>query len=165
MKRRLPWLLPALVLAAGTIYFLTTSYQARRLVLTGVVTTDDVVVGSELTGRLQELRVKEGDTVKAGDLLGLIRPQEWAAGLAFSENTARQSAAEVTAAEADLRYQEAQTAGQIHRPRRRWRPRSPRWPKAEADLENARLTFERETESAPAGRRFSAGLRLGAHDA
>ena len=146
MKRRLPWLLPALALVAGAIYFLTTSCQTRRLVLTGVVTTDDVVVGSELTGRLQELRVKEGDTVKAGDLLGLIRPQEWAADLAFSENTVGQSAAQVTAAEADLRYQEAQTAGQIRQAEASLAASIAQVAQAEADLENARLTFERETD-------------------
>jgi HlyD family secretion protein len=146
MKRRLRWLLPVLVLAAGTIYFLATSYQARRLVLTGVVTTDDVVVGSELTGRLQELRVREGDTVQAGELLALVRPQEWAADLAFAENTARQSAAQVTAAEADLRYQEAQTAGQIAQAEASLAASLAQVTAAEADLENARLNFERETD-------------------
>ncbi len=146
MKRRLRWLLPVLVLVAGIIYFLATSYQARRLVLTGVVTTDDVVVGSELTGRLQELRVREGDTVQSGELLALIRPQEWAAGLAFAENSARQSAAQVTAAEADLRYQEAQTTGQIAQAEASLAASLAQVTQAEADLENARLNFDRETE-------------------
>ena len=146
MKRRLLWLLPALVLVAGTIYFLATTLQARRLVLTGVVTTDNVIVASELTGRLQELRVKEGDTVKAGDLLALIRPQEWAASLAYSENTARQSAAQVAAAEAELRYQEASTAAQIKQAEAVLAASVAQVAQAEADLENARLTFERATD-------------------
>ena len=146
MKRRLLWLAPALVLAAVAIDLLVTSFQARRLVLTGVVTTDDVIVGSELTGRLQELRVREGDAVKAGDLVAVIRPQEWADSLAFYEDSARQSAAQVTAAEADLRYQEAQTTGQIAQAEAALAASVAQIALGEADLENARLTFERETD-------------------
>jgi multidrug resistance efflux pump len=146
MKRRLLWLVLALVLAGGAVWFLASWFQARRLVLTGIVTTDDVIVGSELTGRLQELRVKEGDTVQAGELLGLIRPQEWEASLAFFENSARQSAAQVTAAEADRRYLEAQTASQIKQAEAALAASVAQVAQGEAELENARLTFERETE-------------------
>ncbi len=81
MKRKLAILLAALALAFG-IYYATTG-RRREIVLTGIVTTDEVIVSSEIQGRLQELHVREGDKVRRGDLLGLIRPQEWQADMSF----------------------------------------------------------------------------------
>ena len=73
MKRRLPIVL-ALAVAVGAAVYYTWSRAAHDMVLTGIVTTDDVVVSTEVQGRLQELSVKEGDTVQRGQLLGLIQP-------------------------------------------------------------------------------------------
>ena len=69
MKRHLRYLVPLAVLAAAVITYWATR-PAHALVFTGIVTTDDVIVSSEIQGRLQQLAVREGDTVKAGQLLG-----------------------------------------------------------------------------------------------
>ncbi len=71
------------------------------IVLTGIVTTDDVIVSSQIAGRLQELRVREGDLVKKGDLLGLIQPAEWEADMSYYAGNEQQMAAQVTQAESD----------------------------------------------------------------
>jgi multidrug efflux pump subunit AcrA (membrane-fusion protein) len=42
------------------------------LVLTGVVTTNDVIVSPQIAGQIGELRVAEGDTVGTGDVLVVI---------------------------------------------------------------------------------------------
>jgi len=113
MKRRIPLIILAVALVGAVVYSLATYYRSRHLLLTGIVTTDDVIVSAQIQGRLQQLRVKEGDPVKTGDLLGLIQPQEWRADLAFYANSAAQSASQVDQAGADLRFQEAQTQNQI----------------------------------------------------
>src|SRR5262249_12722580 len=111
MKRSLAIVL-ALAVAIGAAVYYTWSRAAHDLVLTGIVTTDDVVVSAEVQGRLQELSVNEGDTVQRGQLLGLIQPQEWKADVAYYASSEQQSAAQVAEAEAALRYQESQTSNQ-----------------------------------------------------
>ena len=54
MKRRLRWLIPLLILAVAAIY-VAVEWRPRRLLLTGIVTTDEVIVSSEIQGRLQKL--------------------------------------------------------------------------------------------------------------
>jgi len=76
MKRKI--LAAALCIAAlGTVaaaYVLMA--RPRGMTLTGIVTTDDVVVSSQIQGQLARLLVKEGDTVEADQLLATIQPQE-----------------------------------------------------------------------------------------
>jgi HlyD family secretion protein len=74
MRRKL--LLPVilLVIAAGGYYVV--SARASSLVLTGIVTTNDVIVSAQIPGQLGQLLVKEGDTVAAGQVLAVITPDE-----------------------------------------------------------------------------------------
>ena len=143
MKRQIPLLAAAALVLAGALYYAFAGRQ-RELVLTGIVTTDDVIVSSEVQGRLQELLAKEGDPVKQGQLLGRIQPQEWKADVAFYANSEEQSAAQVTEAEANLRFQEAQTTNQIRQAEANLAAAEAQVAQAVADAENARLIFERE---------------------
>jgi HlyD family secretion protein len=143
MKRRLPFLIPVLAVLAGGLYYAQHS-KVQDIVLTGIVTTDDVIVSSEVQGRLQQLLVKEGDVVKRGELLGLIQPQEWKADMAFYSDSERQLAAQVTQAEADLRYQEAQTKNQTTQAEANLAAAQAEVTRGRADRENARLSFQRE---------------------
>jgi HlyD family secretion protein len=110
-KRKILIGIVVLAIVAGGIYCLTTR-SSGAIVLTGIVTTDEVIVGPEIQGRLQQLFVKEGDAVTNGELLGVIQPQEQQAEVAFYVNSEQQYAASVA--------------------------------QAKADLENARLTYQRE---------------------
>ena len=101
MKRRIVIILLLLAVLAGGIYFSFTRSE-NKLVLTGVVTTDEVIVSSQIQGRLQRLLVKEGDTVTNGELLAQIQPQEWQASLDFYKSSEEQAAAQLTQARADL---------------------------------------------------------------
>jgi HlyD family secretion protein len=142
MKRKWLILMLALVaIGAGLYYALV--HRARALLLTGLVTTDTVVVSSEIGGRLQELLVKEGDTVRAGDLLARIQAQEWRAEMAFYANTERQVTSQVTEAEANLRFQEDQTSNQVRQAQANLQAAQAQVAQGEADLENANLTFKR----------------------
>ena len=143
MKKRLRVIIPILLLVIiGGIYLVSRS-RATVLRLTGVVTTDAVVVSSEIQGRLQSLAVNQGDAVKAGDLLGRIQPQEWKADMSFYSNSVQQSAAQVTQAEADLKFQGAQTSNQIAQAEANLAAARAQVAQGDADLENARLNFKR----------------------
>ena len=143
MKRKvLILLVVAAAVAAGLLYLL--AGHSRQIVLTGIVTTDEVIVSPEIQGRLQQLLVKEGDVVTNGQLLAIIQPQEWKADEAFYASGVQQSTAQLTQAESDLRFQQAQTSNQIWQAQATLEATEAQVKQAQADLENARLTFERE---------------------
>ncbi len=98
-----------LAVVAGGIYYFTIR-QPGEIVLTGIVTTDEVIVSPEIQGRLQQLMVKEGDTVASGQLLAVIQPQEQQANVAYYASSGQQFAAQVTQAQADLEYAAADSA-------------------------------------------------------
>jgi multidrug resistance efflux pump len=87
--------------------------QPEELVLTGMVTTDDVVVSSQLSGQLSKLLVKEGDHVARDQLLAVMSDAELTAERAFFVSTEQGSANGMLESEATLRYQERLTAQQI----------------------------------------------------
>jgi RND family efflux transporter MFP subunit len=100
-KRKIPILILILAVVAGGIYYATTR-QPDGIILTGIVTTDEVIVSSEIQGRLQQLLVKEGDAVTNGELLGVIQPQEQLANAAFYASSEQQATADLAQAQADL---------------------------------------------------------------
>ena len=67
MTRRLPLLIVATLVLGAALYYALAGRQ-DDIVLTGIVTTDDVIVSSEVQGRLQELLAREGDAVKQGQI-------------------------------------------------------------------------------------------------
>lgn len=142
MKRRPLFLLAALVVIGGVLLFVT---RLRRtpLVLTGIVTTDEVILSSQIQGRLERLLVKQGDVIKRGQLLAVVSPAEWQADLAFYENGERNAAAVIAQAEADLKYQEGMTDNQIKQAEANLAAAESVATQAEAELDIARRNFER----------------------
>ena len=102
MKKSRRIILVILVLAAvaGGIYYAMTRTPAE-IVLTGIVTTDEVIVSPEIQGRLQQLLVKEGDTVTNDELLALIQPETQQADVSFYTSSEQQAAADLAQAQAD----------------------------------------------------------------
>ena len=143
MKRKIP-LLIVIVLAVAAAIYVAAARRGREIVLTGRVTTDEVIVSSEIQGRLQQLLVREGDTVTNGQMLALIQPAERKADLAFYSDSAEQSAAQVAQARADLKFQEAQTSNLIWQSEANLAATKDQIAQAESDLENFSLTFKRK---------------------
>jgi HlyD family secretion protein len=143
VKRRLIFLgiLLAALLAAFGVYKVLN--RPHPIVLTGIVTTHEVNVSSQIGGRLVQLLVKEGDSVKPGQLLALVDPQELKADTSFYVNTARGAAAQVEEEKAALKYQQAQTADQIRQAEAALAATEAQVTEARADLEYARVNFER----------------------
>jgi len=87
MTKRRKLLVIASAIAAVAVALIL-GLRRPRLVLTGLVTTDETIVSSEIQGRLQQLTVAPGDLVKNGQLLGAISAAEWKADLAYFESLA-----------------------------------------------------------------------------
>src|ERR1700749_3419360 len=83
------------------------------LVLTGIVTTQDVIMSPQIGGRVNQLLVKEGDAVTRDQLLAVIAPDELKPEAAFSTQSAGGLPAQVQEGKPALRYQERQAAQQI----------------------------------------------------
>jgi HlyD family secretion protein len=144
-RQRVGLLVVVLLLGAGAAYFIFHS-RATDLVLTGIVTTNDVIVSPQIAGRIDQLLVKEGDTVHAGQLLAVIAPGELQADSAYYTHSAEGFTSQVQESEAALRYQEQQTADQIHQAEASVASADAQERAAEADLEIARLTLERDEQ-------------------
>jgi HlyD family secretion protein len=144
MTRRRMVMALALVaaLAGGSAYYVVVSRPAV-LVLTGIVTTDDVVVSPQVGGQIGRLLVKEGDTVAREQLLAVITPDELAADRTYYTQSAQGLTSQVKESEAALRYQEQQTRDQIRQAEAMLESTESQRTAAEADLEIARLSFER----------------------
>src|SRR6478672_7616729 len=86
---------------------------AKPLVLTGIVTTNDVIVSPQVSGQVEKLLVNEGDSVVPGQLLAVINAGELAADQAYYAHSAEGMATEVRETESALRYQEQQMTQQV----------------------------------------------------
>jgi HlyD family secretion protein len=99
-KRKIPIFIIVLAVVGGGIYYASTR-PPTQIILTGIVTTDEVIVGPEIQGRLQQLFVKEGDIVTNGQLLAQLQPEQWRADMAFYDSSAQQTSATLAQAQAD----------------------------------------------------------------
>jgi HlyD family secretion protein len=143
MKRKLPLIVILFAAAASVAVYYSRNRRAKSLVLTGIVTTDDVVVGSQIQGLLSRLQVKEGDTVSRGQLLAVIDADEMRADRAFYTHSEEGNAAQVKEGEAALKYQEMQTQDQIRQAEAQLAATEAQQVEAVADLERARLDAQR----------------------
>jgi HlyD family secretion protein len=143
MKRKIiiPILL-GVVLGGGVVYYKAVT-QPRPIVLTGIVTTNEVIASSQIQGRLAQVLVKEGDLVKPGQLLAVIDPQELRADESYYLHSQRGTAAQVSEAEAALKFQEEQTRDQIKQAEAALAAAQAQAEEAKADLELNRLNYQR----------------------
>ncbi len=140
MKKLLPLLL-AVALGAGAYVYL--SQPPESLVLTGVITTNDIIVGPQIGGRIADLRVQEGDTVKAGQVIAVISPDELRAERAYALHTVEGVASQIEQSKAALRYEQQQMTEQVRQAESNLAATEAQQAAAVAELEAARLTLER----------------------
>ena len=95
------------------------------LVLTGVVTTNDVIVSSQVAGRVSKLLVTEGTAVLPNQVIATLEPGELQADRAFYARSADAVVAQVEASRAELAAAVAQDS------------------EARANLTDAKRTFDR----------------------
>ncbi len=150
VKKRLGWLFLAIVVLGGATYAVLRA-RPTALVLTGIVTTNDVIVSPLIAGQIDRLLVKEGDTVKRNQLVAVIAPDELKADSAYYAHSAEGAVSQVKESEAALRYQQRQTADQIRQAEATLASTEAQRDAAQADLENARLSFGRTDKMSKQG--------------
>ena len=118
----------ALLTIGSLIWYFVTVRPTGDMQLIGTVDANEVLVSARIPGRIQTLTVKEGDTVKAGQLIAVIESDDLEAALKAAEaaaasqrwklngtvDTARQNSGETTSAtvsaEAQVKVAEASLA-------------------------------------------------------
>ncbi len=160
MKKLLPLLLIAAIGGGAYFYF---NRAPTALVLTGVVTTNDIVVGPQIGGRIDELRVQEGDTVQQGQIIAVIAPDELRAESAYAVHNVEGIASQIQQSQAALRYEEQQMNEQVRQAESNLAATEAQQAAVTADLEAARINFERTQNLVARRRRPGAAARRGAN--
>jgi len=143
MNRRIIALIVVLALAGVALAYLLFFARPKTLMLTGLVTTNDVIISPQIAGQVDRLLAVEGDTVKSGQLLVVIKPDELKADTEYYSHSAEGLASQVKESEAALRYQKKVTTDEIKQAEAALSSAQAQRAAAEADNENARLLFER----------------------
>jgi len=147
MRKRLLLLL-LLVAAIGAGWYFFFRGGPSVLTLSGIVTTNDVIVSPQIGGQIGELLVREGDVVRRDQLVATINPAELQADTAYYRSNVAGLSSQVQESEAALRFQQRQTADQIAQAESTVASIEAQVKAAAADLENARLTFARTQDLA-----------------
>ncbi|MGE3276559.1 MAG: HlyD family secretion protein [Vicinamibacterales bacterium] len=140
-KRLVPLMIVALIGAAA--WFWLTRPGPDTLVLTGLVTTDTVIVSPQVGGRLTDLRVAEGDAVTAGEVLGTIDAGELTAERAYYDASAQSLQSQVAESEAALRLEQKRLADAVRQAEASVATAEAEQVAAEADLGRTRVTRDR----------------------
>ena len=143
MKRKIILPIFVVILLIGGVVYYKAVTRPEPLVLTGIVTTNDVEASSQIQGQLAQVLVKEGDTVKPGQLIAVIEPQEMRADASYYLHAESGTASQVTEAEAALKFQETQTSEQIKQAEASLAAAQAQEVEAKADLELDRLNYDR----------------------
>ena len=140
-----------LLAVAGAAYYWYLSSRPVPLVLTGIVTTNDVVVSPQIAGRITQLLVMEGDVVKANQMLAVLDPGELQQEQAFYTASAEGATSQVQESAAALRFQERQVADQIRQAEANLAAAESERAAAQAEFDNAKVTFERAEQMSKQG--------------
>jgi len=132
-----------LMLVAGAAYYYYLSSRPVPLILTGIVTTNDVVVSPQIAGRIEQLTVDEGDSVKVNQMIGVLDAGELEQEQAYYAAGAEGASSQVAESAAALRFQERQTGDQIRQAEANLAAAQAQQMAAQAELENAKLNFDR----------------------
>jgi HlyD family secretion protein len=143
MSRKSALFVLILLLAAGAGTYAYRRMAAAPLVLTGIVTTNDVIVSPQIAGQIAELHVNEGDAVKKDQLIAVIAPDELKADTAYYAQNVEGLTSQVRESEAALRYQQRQTVDQIRQAESTLASIEAQADAAAADLDHARVTYTR----------------------
>lgn len=133
-----------LLLAAAGIAYSLLRPGDTTLVLTGVVTTNDIIVSPQLAGQIDQLLVREGDTVTRDQLLAVMAPGELKAESAYYSHGVEGASSQVKESAAALRYQERQTVEQIRQAEAVLAATEAQAVEAGADFKKAAANLERD---------------------
>ena len=161
MRRRIVFALLLLAAVASVAY--VSLRRPTTLVLTGIVTTNDVIVSPQIDGRLAQLRSSKATASTRDQVIAVIDPRELAADSAYYSSSEAGAGAQVREAQAALHYQEHQTTDAIAQAASMLASAKSQQAEAAAALENARVELDAHAAVVRAGHRVDAADGSGAH--
>ena len=145
--KRFRILFPLIIVAVAGAYAYS-SMRPKTLTLTGIVTTNDVIVSPQVPGQIGQILVGEGDVVKKGQLLATLTPDELRADTAYYTQNAAGLSSQVRESEAALRYEQSQTSQQTAQAESTLASIEAQVQAAAADLAAATATYARTQDLA-----------------
>ncbi len=144
-------ILLALITLGATIYYFASTDRSKDLVLIGTVDANQVIVNSQIAGRIQKLLVDEGTVVKAGDIVAELDPTELLAAKRAAEATLASLRSQVRQTQATEQMTKGTTASDVANARARLEAAQAQLTQADADLERIRLDTQRTVSLADQG--------------
>src|SRR4051812_45485778 len=95
-----------LVIAACVAGYYYANRPPTSIVLTGIVTTHDLVISPRIGGLLDKINVAEGDKVVSGQVIAVIAPEELRAESTYASRNVEGLSSQVDESRAALRLQE-----------------------------------------------------------
>jgi multidrug resistance efflux pump len=149
-------ILAAIVVLGAAYAFWNFNGHPGAIVISGVIEADDIHVGSKIGGRVLKVVAREGQTVKGGEPLVLLEPNEMDASLAQAQAELRQAQAkyalmtagsrqeEIEQSEAAVKQAQAELDQLISGPRQQEIDQTAaEWQAAKAQAENSRKFLQR----------------------
>jgi HlyD family secretion protein len=146
MRRRLIRLGLMVIVIGMVAGYYTLRGRASTLVLTGLVTTDDVIVSAQVPGQIAQLLIAPGQSVTKDQVIAIIHADELRADRAYYSHVADGATAGIEENQAALRFQEQQNVATLHQAEASLASAEASRASAAADLENAKLVFQRSQQ-------------------
>jgi len=145
------FLILGLLTIGSLIWYLATTNRGGDLQLVGTVDANEVIVSSKIPGRIQNLTVEEGDTVKAGQLIASIESDDLAAATKAAEATAASDAQKMRAAMETERENNGETSSATLAAEAQVKAAQATLAQAEANLAHQKADTSRTVELARQG--------------
>ncbi len=141
----------ALLTIGSLIWYFVTVRPTDDLQLIGTVDANEIQVSARIPGRIHTLTVKEGDTVKAGQLIAVIESDDLDAALKAAEATAASQRSKLTGSVETERQNSGETTNATVSAAAQVRVAEASLAQAQAQLEHQRADTSRTVALAQQG--------------
>jgi len=151
LAARRVFLLLGVIVVIAAAYFYFSSDRNRGLKLIGTVDANQVIVSSNIQGRIEKLLVDEGTDVKAGDPVAVIDSTELSAEKAAAEATLSSLRSKLAQSQSMMRSTSGTTSSAVTNAQAMVLSTTAQLAEAEANLERQKLDTKRAVDLAAQG--------------
>jgi len=134
------------ILVAGTVYYYLTTDHNNGLTLIGTVDANQVIVSSNIQGRIEKLLVDEGTDVKAGDPIAVIDSSELNAEKEAAEATLVSLRSKLAQSQSMLKSTSGTTSSAVNNAQAMVQSTEAQLAEAQANLERQKLDTKRAVD-------------------
>ena len=137
--------------AISVVVYVATTPSGKDIPLTGIVSGNDVIVSSQIAGRMVRLTVDEGSEVHKGDLIAEIDPAEWITARDSAEANIHMLENKVISAAGTRSWTDDQTKASVSQAEANLTSTKSQLAQAQANLWRDQTTYKREQSLFDAG--------------